>query len=160
MYGPKSDMTKGRGVGQFYLVARADGAVSQDAFESELRRMSEDVVRTHLSRRRSLGSSADAKSLQRAVPPLVEGVPPQMAGDPETARAQRRVVEGIPLDAVVTDGLRDLAAAVRRPCPHAALGGTPSCPLAPNTGACLLPQHGVALELGEPDPAIAYDIRS
>ena len=98
--------------------------------------------------------------MKRAVPPLVEGVPPQMAGDPETARAQRRAVEGIPLDAVVTDGLRDLAAAVRRPRPHAALGGTPSCPLAPNAGACLLPQHGVALELGEPDLAIAYDIRS
>ena len=65
MYGPKSDMTKGRGVGQFYLVARADGAVSQDAFESELRRMSEDVVRPHLSRRQSLGSSAYAGSVYR-----------------------------------------------------------------------------------------------
>ena len=32
--------------------------------------------------------------------------------------------------------------------------------LAPNAGACLLPQHGVALELGEPDPSVAYDIRS
>ena len=88
----------------------------------------------------------------------MEGVPPQMAGDPETARALRRAVEGIPLDAVVTDGLRDLAAAVRcPPCPHPR-SAAPR--LAPNAGARLLPQHGVALELGEPDPAIAYDIRS
>ena len=57
----------------------------------------------------------------------MEGVPPQMAGDPETARALRRVVEGIPLDAVVTDGLRDLAAAVRCPPPPSAVLGAPAC---------------------------------
>ena len=50
-----------------------------------------------------------------------------MAGDPETARALRRAVEGIPLDAVVTDGLRDLAAAVRCPPPLSAVRGTPAC---------------------------------
>ena len=31
MYGPKSDPTTPRGIGQFYLVARADGAVALTA---------------------------------------------------------------------------------------------------------------------------------
>ena len=111
MYGPKSDVTKGRGVGQFYLVARADGAVPQESFESELRRMSEAV---------------------RAVAPLEENGPaPQFAGDPEVGRAKLRGEIGIPLDGVVTDGLKALAAA-----------------------------HGVDLALREPTPGVEYEIRA
>lgn len=111
MYGPKSDPTKPRGIGQFYLVARADGAVAQKDFESELRRLSEKV---------------------RSLPPLEEGgVAPQLAGDPEIARAAWRSVHGIPLDAVVTDGLKALEDA-----------------------------HGVALELSRPMAGVEYEIRA
>lgn len=95
MYGPNSDPTKPRGIGQFYLVARADAAVTQEEFESELRRLSERV---------------------RSLPPLVNGGPaPQVAGDPEIERAAWRSTHGIPLDQVVTDGLQALSSAHRVP---------------------------------------------
>eukprot|EP00919_Chromeraceae_sp_WS-2016_P030196 GHVR01071703.1.p1 GENE.GHVR01071703.1~~GHVR01071703.1.p1 ORF type:complete len:112 (+),score=22.17 GHVR01071703.1:2-337(+) len=111
MYGPKSDQTTPRGIGQFYLVARADGAVAQEHFESELRRLSEKV---------------------RSMPPLQEGGPaPQLAGDPEIARAAWRGVHGIPLDQVVTDGLQTLAKA-----------------------------YGVELELSAPMAGVEYEIRA
>ena len=91
MYGPKSDATKGRGVGQFYLVARADGAVPQEGFESELRRLSAAV---------------------RKVPPLVEdGAPPQLVGVTQTSGT----ATGAPgtvflaIDSVVTEGLQALS---------------------------------------------------
>lgn len=111
MYGPKSDPTKPRGIGQFYLVARADAAVAQKEFESELRRLSEKV---------------------RSLPPLEEGGPaPQLAGDPEITRAAWRSVHGIPLDAVVADGLKALADA-----------------------------HGVTLELSSPVAGVEYEVRA
>ena len=111
MYGPKSDPTKPRGIGQFYLVARADGAVPQETFELELKKLSDKV---------------------RSMPPLEAGGPgPQLAGDPEIARAAWRAVHGIPLDRVVTDGLQALADA-----------------------------HGVKLQLSAPVVGVEYDIRA
>ena len=64
--------------------------------------------------------------------PLEEGGPaPQLAGDPEVGRAKLREEIGIPLDGVVTDGLKALAAA-----------------------------HNVELPLRDPVPGVEYEIRA
>lgn len=82
MYGPGSDMSKPRRIGQFYMVARCDG-VSENLsqFCRAVQQMSDEVRSEPPKGDTTAGSTM-----------------PMLAGDPEIKEEKRREEEGIPLD--------------------------------------------------------------
>lgn len=83
----KAPMEEPRRLGQFYLVMRADGCISQDLFLDRMQSLTEAV------------RSEPAKPGERVM----------LAGDKEIEEARRRREAGIPLDADTIAALRQLA---------------------------------------------------
>lgn len=85
MYG--TDLSQPRRLGQFFSVMRTDGCIAADAFSRRLQEMT-DAVRSE---------------------PAMNGEEVMLAGDPQIREQERRLREGIPLDKVTVDNLRQLS---------------------------------------------------
>lgn len=82
-----SKMTEKRKLGQFYMVMRPDGVVSSEDFISSMQQMTNEV-------RNEPGM--DKKSVM-------------LPGDPQIICAQRRIIDGIPLDELTLEKFRLLS---------------------------------------------------
>lgn len=83
----KAPMNQGRELGQFYIVMRTDGCVSEDEFASRLAAMTEDVHRS------------PSRGSEKVILP----------GDKEILVARERMENGVPLDQATYEGFLELS---------------------------------------------------
>jgi len=77
----KAPMDQPRHLGQFYMVMRIDGVIDADNFLSKMQEMTNEV----------------------RVEPAVDGEQVMLPGDPEMHTAEKRMREGVPLDAATVE---------------------------------------------------------
>lgn len=80
-------MDKPRHLGQFYMVMKVDGCISEQLFRERMQTMTEEVRKE----------------------PAIEGEQVMLPGDPEIHAAKERLVNGIPLDPLTVEGFKQLA---------------------------------------------------
>ncbi len=84
----KAPMTEPRYLGQFYMVMRVDGVIDAAEFAERMQQMTDEV----------------------RAEPSIPGEQVMLPGDKEVREAQRRRLEGVPLDAATVKGFEELAA--------------------------------------------------